>query len=466
MRVLPECGRGVGGRLAILLCALILMGGGERSLAQMRAVQSASPPVSRPSLAVTPLPPPVLQRFTLRDGTTVLLARDARTPLVYLDILLGVGSWSPWMRQHNGAQAFRAQVRDQQGTLERDAERLQIWLGTSVGRFGSSVSLRFAKADTAAALSLLLRTLANRDFDAGALRRQKWARRPTWTSQLKEPAFLLGQAAARLFFADNDLRRLDFEEPPPYTSDVWALAGVRDQLLRAPSRLVTLVGDLDSAEALRLATGLLPPPQLPPDIDQVSFAPQFLAEVPRGRDTALTLPRLTQVFFQYARLSPACTDADYASLLLADTVLYGGSLQSRLSQALREEGGDTYVPSTNLPMERVPGIYSIRASTRVANALQMEQKLRQTLAAFHREGITASDLERARGQLLKSRERSSTAAFARIYEASWEWQRGLPAGSRGALYDRLGQVSLAEVNDLIRRFYDPVHFALLRVGPP
>ena len=82
----------------------------------------------------------------------------------------------------------------------------------------------------------------------------------------------------------------------------------------------------------------------PPTSIACPGAPQFLAERPVGTDTALTLPKLTQVFFRYARLSLPCTDPDFARLLVADTVLDGGSMQSRLAVALREEGGDTYTP--------------------------------------------------------------------------------------------------------------------------
>lgn len=413
-----------------------------------------------------PTSPPPLQRFALRDGTQVLLLPERRTPLIYLRLTIGVGAWSPWLRQHNGAQAFHAQVDDQQGTLRKDAERLQIALSTQVGDFESSLALRFAKPDQRLARSLLQRALANADFDRGALRRAKWSRRPAFTSQLKEPSFLLGQAAARLFFAEQDVRRLDYEEPPPYSSDVVELARVRDQLLSAPARLITLLGDLSPAEAQGLVEGLLPPPQLPADIDRLPLGPQFLAEQTGVKDAALTLPKLTQVFFRYARLSLPCTDPDYPSLLLADTVLFGGSLQSRLALALREEGGDTYAPSTQLPFERVPEIYSLRASTRVQNAARMADKLRRTLAEFHRRGISQSELESARSHLLKERLRESADPFTRLHEARWEWQRGLEEGTLNALYARIAQLSLSEVNALIQRFYNPTHFALLRVGPP
>lgn len=456
------------GRAALLrvgVC-LALFCGSATALPLPGTASIGSPAPGGANLAATPLPPPTMQRMTLRDGTQVLWVHDARTPLVYFNVYLGVGSWSPWVLQHHGESAFYAQLDDQQGTLDRDGERLQLSLDAHVGRWASRIGLRFPKADQGAALSLLRRALANVDFDRGALRRAKWARRPTFASQLKEPSFLLSQATSRWFFAAGDVRRLEVEEPLPYTTDVAALAQARDQLLRAPSRLITALGDLQADEVQALASGILPPPGLPADIDRLPWAPQFLAERRVGTDTALTLPKLTQVFFRYARLSLPCTDPDFARLLVADTVLDGGSMQSRLAVALREEGGDTYTPSTSLSMERVATIYSIRASTRLANAGPMEAKLRRTLAEFHRGGISERELESARSHLLKARERHSPDPFARVQEAAWEWQRGLPLGTTAALYQRIAGLTLAEVNDLIRRFYDPAQFALARVGPP
>ena len=127
--------------------------------------------------------------MTLRDGTQVLWVHDARTPLVYFNVYLGVGSWSPWVLQHHGESAFYAQLDDQQGTLDRDGERLQLSLDAHVERWTSRIGLRFPKGGSGAALSLLRRALANVDFDRGAPRRAGRARRPTFASQLKEPSF-------------------------------------------------------------------------------------------------------------------------------------------------------------------------------------------------------------------------------------------------------------------------------------
>lgn len=383
-----------------------------------------------------------------------------------MEVALGTGSWSPWMRSHHGGEAFNAQDRDRDGALAAESDRLLVPLYAYVTPWSSRISLRFLKGDQEGALALLRSAMENQSFDRSALSRSKWSRSSFFASRQKEPRFVARQALARLFYLPGDARRIPYEEPPPLSADPVELVRARGQILRVPSRLITFVGDLTQEEATRLATGLLPPPRVPPGADVEPLAPPFFPENSRPGDVSRTLPKLTQVFFQYGGMSLSCTSPDYAKLQIANTVLYSGSLRSRLSMALREEQGDSYAPGTVLPCDRLPEIYSLYASTRTANAGRMEQKLRATLAQFHQHGITESELSEARSHLLKQRERNFREPFSRIESAGWEWERGLLPDSRKGLYDRIGKMTLAEVNAFIKSFYDPAQFALVRVGPP
>lgn len=449
--------------LHALLFALLFGAASAHGAAPSPAAPSPAP---LPDLAVSASEHAPLQRFRLADGTQVFLVRDTRTPLIWMEVVLGIGSWSPWMQGHHGREAFNAQDRDQDGVLAAESDRLLVPLTTFATPWSSRIILRFLTGDREGAMALLRSTMDNQLFDRSALRRGKWARGPYYASQQKEPRFVLQQALARMFFPDGDARRLAYEEPLPLSADRAELVRTRDQILRVPGRLITFVGDLTQEEATRIATGLLPPPRVPPGAEVDALVPPFFPENLSPADVQLTLPGLTQVFFQYGRMGLGCTDPDYAKLLLADTVLWNGLLNSRLTRALRAEQGDSYAPGTVRPLDRMPEIYSLYASTRTANAARMEQKLRATLLTLHQHGITESELSEARANLLNKRERSSSDPFLRMDAARWEWERGLPQDTQKGLYERVGKVSLEEVNAFIRRFYDPAKFALVRVGPP
>ena len=445
---------------ALVLLSLLGAGG-----ARAAAAAQAPPPV-RTGVAAIADAPAALTRWVLDDGTHVFLIRQPRTPLIWMEVVVGAGSWSPWVRSHHGYEAFAAQLHDAEDELAHESDRLRAPIRVYMSRWASELSLQFVKGDEEAALALLRKTLANRSFVRNDLRRSKWAQAPLFASRQKEPRFLLGQATARLFFAPEDMRRLQYEAPPPRSADVEELARVRDALVRAPARLITFVGDLTQAEASRLAARILPPPRLPADLeDDEPLAPRFYAETEQPRDLSFTLPKLAQTFFAYSCLSVPFLDPDFASLLVADTVLWGHSLRSRLGVALREQSGDSYEPSTWLPRERIAEVYSLSASTRSPNAAQLEERLRATLRTFHQGGITAAELQRAREHLLNGRVLASDSPFSRLAEARWEWERGLPQGATEALYARVARLSLPEVNSFIRRFFDPARFALARVGP-
>ena len=177
------------------------------------------------------------------------------------------------------------------------------------------------------------------------------------------------------------------------------------------------------------------------------------------------MPRVQQMLFALARVSPGIGDPDYPAFLIADHVL-GGHFYSRLSVALRHRGGDAYDASTRRGDGTAPRAYTLTTSTGAANAAEAEATLRTVLEVFHRSGITESELEAAVGFL------DGRIAFAHqsplqdllrlLHERRWE----LPSGALDRAARDAAGVSLGQVNAFIDRFYEPSRFRLVTVGPP
>ncbi len=406
----------------------------------------------------------VERTFAVDGATTGVVVEDHRVPLAWMVVDLPVGTASVRGRGLPLEEAWRVQLRDPDGVLRRRSDRLAAGLSLVVGERSCSLRASCLVDDLPQVAALVRDVLANRSFDAGDLRRWRKERRITWDASLKEPWFRLDRAVARLLFEEGDARRDAWEEPDKVVTDTAVLLEVRDAVLATPGRIVGFAGAVTVEQAKALAAGLLPETNA---VSPGELGPRLRRPVPLARrePEAVTVPRMKQVVFALARVSPAVGDPGYPAFLVADHVL-GGHFYSRLSVALRHREGDTYGASTRRGDGTVPWAYTLATFTGADHAADAEAKLRAVLETLHRDGITEPERSAAVGFL------TGRIAFARqsplqdllrgIHERRW----GLPTGELDRAARDTAGVSLEQVNAFIADFYDPSRFRLVTVGPP
>jgi len=404
------------------------------------------------------------RNWQLDDSTTLVLVEDHRAPLVQVVIEFPVGSWSPWARDNHAPEAFEIQLYDPQARLRGRADELAADLSVSLGPHAATVEAACLRDDLEQVLELIGQLLSNGEFDKKELKRWKHGSKLEWKSSQKIAQFVLAQATARMFFATRDPRRLPYEKPQSLSTSPERLAAVRDTIVRLPGRVIGFAGALDEQTARRLASALLPqvldelPEGMEPDLQPVIPVDE------RPVEQTLTLGRINQTFFHYGRESLTYDDPQYPAFLIADHIL-GGHFHSRMYEALRHEGGETYSAYTVGKGGTAPGAYGMQTFTRAENAETTEAKLRGVLERFHDLGITEDERQAAVG-FLEGRQPFTRQSPGQILgRYLWERRHGLPAGFRDDLVRRATQVPLAEINLFIRAFYDPQTFQMLRVQP-
>ena len=402
--------------------------------------------------------------WTVGAGTEGALVEDHRAPLVTLTIDFPVGTWSPWARKHDAADAFAFQDDDPGRTLRKRADALAATIDLSMGGRSARLTMRCLKADLPESLALVKDVLANTSYDVHELKRERRERKIRWHANETDVGFRTDRAAARLLFAADDPRRLPYEQPEPMVTDPAELVATRDLVVRLPGRIVGFAGDLSEAEAKRAAEGLLPAsdPAVPD-----GFAPRLFPITPAGsrpRDVDVAMSRLTQVYLEYDGVSLPWNDSRRPAFLVADHVL-GGHFYSRLYVALRHEAGDTYGAGTGETGDVIPGVYSVSTFTRVDNASAIEAKLRSVMTLFHEKGITEDERAAAvsylRGNTLFSRQ--SAGQILRRYLV--ERRLSLPPGFIDDLVEQASALSLDEINAFIGDYYDPANFSMVRAVP-
>ena len=402
--------------------------------------------------------------WPLDDATTLVLVEDHRAPLVQVTIEFPVGNWSPWARNHHASEAFEIQLYDPQARLRGRADELAADLSVSLGPHAATVDAACLRDDLEQVLELIGQLLSNEEFDKKELKRWKHGSTLEWKSSRKIPQFVLAQATARMLFATRDPRRLPYEKPQALSTSSGRLAATRDTIVRLPGRVIGFAGALDEQTARRLASTLLPqaldelPEGLEPDLQPLVPADE------RPVEQTLTIGRINQTFFHYGRESLTYEDPEYPAFLIADHVL-GGHFHSRMYEALRHEGGETYSAYTVGRGGTERDAYGMQTFTRAENTETTEAKLRGVLELFHEQGITAEERRAAVGFFEGRRPFARQSPGQILDRYLWERRHGLPAGFRDDLVRRATQVPLAEINVFIRAFYDPQAFQMLRVQP-
>lgn len=394
------------------------------------------------------------------DATQVVLVEDHRAPLVELRVQVPAGTWTPWLVENHGEEAWTLQHYDPDGALRARADALAIDLSVSTRQQRSLLSVSCLKRDLPDAIALVGDIFANDAYDAAELKRLQKGQDIGWEGSLKDPAFRTRKAAADLLFEEGDPRREDFTEPQKIETDSDVLAATRDAMLRLPGRVIGFGGDLTRDEAASLAASLLPeavelPVELTPTFKPLAQRPMVFVE---------PMPNLTQVYFSYLREGPTWDDDDYVAWMLADHTL-GGHFYSRLYVALRHDGGETYGAYTSGGGAAEPEVYSLSTFTRTDNKVTTEEKLRKTLQTFFDDGITQDELDEAVGYMAGQRLRSLQSPGQVLDEALWALGNDRPLDWEEQLIARARELTVDDVNATIKAFYDPEKFTMLTVEP-
>ncbi len=405
-----------------------------------------------------------VRTWTLEEGTEVVLLEDHRVPLVEMIVEFPMGTWSRWTMENGAEEAFEIQLYDPEGAFRARADLSGLDVRILMTAWRSRVEVSCHREDLEEATALVRDILKNGEFDRGEVKRWEKNRQLEWKGSLKNPQFIASQARARLLFRQGDPRRSRWEEPRKLLKKGSRLAESRDAILRLPGRVVALAGDLSKKDADAAAKAL----GLPPVAENPAGIPPEILPVNEGggpsADRSITLPRLTQVTFEYVRPSMTYGDPDYPAFLVANHVL-GGHFYSRLYTALRHEGGETYSARTRMTGGIVTGAYGASTNTKVENAANTEVKIREVLRIFHEGGITEEEREAAAG-FLKGRMLFGRQSPRQILDRYlWERLHGFDPGYQEGLIERAASLSLEDVNSFIRDYYDPERFTMIRVEP-
>lgn len=338
---------------------------------------------------------PRIQHWQTGNGARVLFVAAPQIPMVDVRVTFDAGS----VRDdgHGGlAMMTNGLLAEGAGDLGADAiaerfDSLGAAFGNNAGRESAMVSLRSLNDPQMLdpALDLVATLLSRPRFAQSDLDRERNRLLVSLRAERESPSDIADKAFFKALYGDHPYAA------PPEGNAASLTALTRDDLVRfhrryyvAHNALVSIVGAVDRKRAAAIAeklVGGLPQGEQAPALPPVP-------ELKKAKVIRIPYPsKQTHVIMGQPGMRRG--DPDYFALYVANQVLGGGGLVSRLSDTVREQRGLSYsVYSYFIPMAR-RGPFEMGLQTRNDQLDEALKVMRETLVKYRDEGPTAAELE-------------------------------------------------------------------------
>ena len=417
------------------------------------------------------------ERFSLSNGVQVaLLPKRTRGQTVMVNAGFRFGNEAALRGREHAALAGSMLMTGAAGMTREQIARRFVELKTdasvSGALQGASIRLETKRDQLPEALALAARILREPSFDASEFEQMRNQILTSLEAARKEPGTLAGEALGTHFDpwpAGHPLHNRTLDEQ---------LAGVRalkrEDLIAFHRDFygtgeggISVVGDFDPAQVKPLLekafTGWT---------SKAPFAPMSTRySAVAAKSQRFQAPDKTNaVLVARQNTSLKITDPDYVPMLIANSVLGGSGLKSRLADRIRQKEGLSYTVGSSVRADDSKdgtddaGYVSFNAIAAPENMAKLEASLRDELARLVREGITAQELADAKSGLLTARKQGRASDMAVAGTLADQLYYGRTMAFTADIDRRIEQATLEQVNAAIRKHYRPAELSVFTAG--
>jgi zinc protease len=399
-------------------------------------------------------------------GVETWLSEEHALPMIAVNVALPAGSaYDP--ADKPGLASLMASLLDEgAGDLNSEAfkeelEKRAIRLTAQADRDYLVVSLTTLSENADEAFRLLGLALNRPRFESEAVERMRDSKLADLKQEEQQPTRVASKAWLASYFGNHP-----YAHPEAGTaaavqamtiSDIKAFAA--DHLVRDRVK-VSVSGDITEAQLRRYLQQIIAP--LPAKSVPLVAPPAAL-----GKPGSQLIPRdeaAPVAMFGFS--GPMRLDPDFMPAFVTNYIFGGGGFSARLMNEVRDKRGLTYGISTQL--------VDFRAASIIMGTVQSEKSKIETaldvtkseMARFAQEGATAKELEDAKTYLTGSFPLGldSNAKIARTLN---QFQRqGLSADYVEKRNAMIEAVTLAKVNEMAKKYYDPARLVVVVAGTP
>jgi zinc protease len=406
-----------------------------------------------------------IQHWTTAKGSEVYFVENHGLPMMDISVNFAAGSAYDTVETSGVAGVTHHMMALGAGGLDEEALTNRFAdIGASIGgSFDSdraSFKLRTLTSEQKSALESFSFVLHKPDFPQAVLKREQ-ARIVAGLQEAEtEPDSIVQKAF-----------KLALYGPHPYSLDqsgeIDTVQSITDKQLRqfyqthytAKSAVIAMMGDLTLTQAKQIAeqlsNGL---PQGPAVAAIPPVTPLKTASLKKVPHPAL------QAHILLGQPGNKRGDPDFFPLYVGNYILGGGGFVSRLTEEVREKRGLAYsVYSYFLPMAEL-GPFQIGLQTKKEQADEALKLVNETVQTFVDKGVTEQELQAAKDNLIGGFPLRIDSNSKILEYLNMIGFYKLPLDYLDTFNDRVGQVTVAQINDAFKRRIHPESFATVIVG--
>jgi zinc protease len=402
------------------------------------------------------------KRLTFPDGMRVIeLAKQTRGNTVSGTIAMGNGTLETLAGKRNVPAVTAAMLQRGAGNLSRKeiADRLEE-LKANIGVRGTfdqlTIDFQTRRDKLPELLELIAEIMQHPTFPEAELEQLKSQAITNIDVQRHEPQSVAQKALSRY---DNPYPKGDIRYVPSFDEEVeitkaMTVADLRafhDDFYGADHAQLALVGDFDPAVIEPVLGKLfgnwkakIPYARVPEPYHQSTLA-----------DQQFETPDKANAFYTARLAIPVkADDADFVPLILANRILGGGGLKSRIADRLRQQDGISYGAGSGLSESNYDANSTLTFAAIYApqNLSKLKTDMAEVLAAFLKDGVTDQELSEAKSGLLQQWTINRTQDGALASELAFNLKLGRTMAFAENREAKIKSATVEQVNGVIRKY--------------
>jgi zinc protease len=412
--------------------------------------------------------------FRLANGAEVtFLPKDTRGDRVVANIVLRHGTEQTLMNKSTAASLAVEML--SRGTTSLTRTQVQDSLSklkarVNIGGAGNNVSARVEtiRANLLPTLDLVAQQLRSPRFDADEFAKLKQEELAGIEAGKSEPQVLASIELNRRLNPVPKGHVLYVSSPDESVAEINAatlddVKRFHSEFMGASFADIAIVGDFDPAATRDAVTRLFGDWASPQPFSRLV---RVYAPTDSAMTSILTPDKAQAIYLSAQTIELSDADPDYPAMLLANYMLGGGFLNSRLATRLRQRDGLSYGVGSGFSAQSLDqyAIFQGFAIYAPQNADRVVTAFREELDRALREGFTQAEVDAAKTGYIQSRSqaRANDAELMGILVARRFANRTMAYDAK--LDADLAALTAEQVNAVLRKYLDPSKMIVVRAG--
>ena len=367
-----------------------------------------------------------------------------------------------------GSMLLRGTARHTRQELSDTFDKLRAQVSVTGGATSATASFTVPRENLAATLALLAEVLREPAFPASELETLVKQQATAIEAQRAEPQSKVMEFMGPLFdpypaghpsafrTAEDRLRELKAVQ-------VEDLKAFHRGFYGASQATFAASGDFDPAEVQALAVDLFGRWASPAPYARI---PARLKAVAGQRKDLETPDKQGAMFLAQVRWPMQDTDPGYPAALMANQILGGGALKSRLADRLRQKEGFSYGAGSmlNANSQDPVAVWQAYAIYAPENRSKLEAAFDDELQKALKDGFTQEELDFARNAWLQAEKNDRQEDRAIAAWLSRSLYLGRPVRHEADLEAKVKALTLDQVNAALRAFLKPESLVVVKAG--